>query len=136
MSNDKKCECLICKGNAEVRAIIERRNIDELIDLIKKLRNDWMEAEFDNSWYTAIMDGSWPTAKEQLTKALEKANYQLEIDKFTLVSNMHGFTYYDKPNNLYFSNTKDGAYWTYGVKDYFKTKEELDKALSIVGLPK
>ena len=74
----KTCRCSFCKKGEEHEAAFARRDPDELIALVKKVRDEWLCAEFDNSYYQCIMNGSWPNAVDILTRALEKARQQPE----------------------------------------------------------
>lgn len=69
----RTCECRLCVYSRKVDGIIERRNVDELIELVKELMNTNYCIGEDLNYHQCIMDGSWPSAVQQLEKALEKA---------------------------------------------------------------
>ena len=73
------CDCRICTEHKATQAVIESRDVDELIKVVQDLESDKAHLELDLAVKEAVMDGSWPSAKRQLTQALsniEKTEHQ------------------------------------------------------------
>ena len=71
--SENKCKCDLCKMHRKIKAVIEKKDYQEMADLIFELDELWENAEFDRDYYKCIIDGCWPQATEILTKSLIKA---------------------------------------------------------------
>jgi hypothetical protein len=69
----KTCDCTICKYSRKVEGVIERRDPDELIAVVKELMDASYNMGHDLDYANCVLDGSWPSAVEQLERALERA---------------------------------------------------------------
>lgn len=67
-----KCVCEWCLLNKEMKETIAAGEIEDLINLIKKLADKLINIGFDNSYYECLLNGSWEGGESILTKVLEK----------------------------------------------------------------
>lgn len=67
-----KCTCRICEEIKKVNAVIDSRDPDQLIALVRDLFTRVANLEQDNDYYECILNGSWPSAKMILENALSK----------------------------------------------------------------
>ena len=67
-----KCNCKQCEYSRKVDEIIETKDVDSLIKLVRELMNSYCNISADLDYANCILDGSWPFAGEILEKALEK----------------------------------------------------------------
>ena len=67
------CECSLCQYSRKVHEVVESRDPEALIAVVKELMSASYNIGDDLNYLECIMDGSWPSAVQQLTAALEKA---------------------------------------------------------------
>jgi hypothetical protein len=63
--------CEHCRESARHEEYLSR-DPDQLIELVKNLRDDLVCFQEDVSWHEAVLNGSWPNARFILTRALNK----------------------------------------------------------------
>lgn len=68
-----KCSCNICKRHQWLKEVIEKRDIDELINAVEELSIKLECSEMDNDVYNIIMKGFWPNSVNHLSHALRRA---------------------------------------------------------------
>lgn len=67
------CTCALCEYSRKVDAIIESRDPDKLIELVRELHNTNYNIGADLEYCQCVLNGSWPSAVEQLELALTRA---------------------------------------------------------------
>lgn len=70
-SETKICNCRFCVRSRRWNEIVERKNTEELLELIKELRNDLCCAEEELSIKECILSGQWPTSDVYAKRMLE-----------------------------------------------------------------
>ena len=70
---NKQCDCKLCEHSRWVDAVVDTRDVDKLIELVRDMQDDACNMGHDNDYMTCVLNGSWPTAVEQLERALVKA---------------------------------------------------------------
>lgn len=72
-----ECNCHICTYGRKVDGIIEARDTDKLIELVRELMNGAVDIEEDLAYRKAILDGSWPQSVAILERSLAHAKSML-----------------------------------------------------------
>lgn len=72
-ANAGPCSCRLCQRSRNLREIIARRDVDELISTLNAFADYLWRTEEDASYYRGIVDGTWPNAVAILERSLEKA---------------------------------------------------------------
>ncbi len=73
-----KCICETCELGQRLAAAIQKKDPEEMAELLKELGGRWLNAMYDRDYYESILDGSWPDSEEILTKSLKKAKQNKE----------------------------------------------------------
>jgi hypothetical protein len=68
----KQCECRICTYSRHVQSVMESRDVDKLIELVRELHNATYGMGEDLEYYRCIFNGSWPSAVEVLERTLAR----------------------------------------------------------------
>ena len=72
------CKCNTCGLGRRISQVVERRDPEEMADMIKELSSHLIMAQFDLDYFQAIIRGIWPNSEEILTKSLELAKQHKE----------------------------------------------------------
>jgi hypothetical protein len=71
------CECRICTRHKYIKKIIDEKNVDSLIEEVKKSEELLLNLETDLEHYQAVFRGDWPRSIQILEKALENAKKKM-----------------------------------------------------------
>lgn len=65
------CNCEFCVRSRRWNEIVERKNTEELLELIQEIRNHLCDVEEDLSIKDCILSGHWPTSDVYARRMLE-----------------------------------------------------------------
>ena len=66
------CDCPFCKDFKRLNDVVQSRDVESLILLLKEFSNRWLNAAMDNEYYECIFNGSWPSSVEILKTTLKR----------------------------------------------------------------
>lgn len=69
---NRVCTCETCVRSRKWNEIVERKNTEELLELIREIRNILCYVEEDLSIKECILNGEWPTSDVYAKRMLEK----------------------------------------------------------------
>lgn len=67
---ERMCNCETCVRSRRWNEIVERRNVEELLELIREIRDHLCNVEEDLSIKDCILSGQWPTSDVYAKKML------------------------------------------------------------------